>query len=139
MTPRRRTVIASVTLPPEMRFAQPDPLLFTNNSRFLWSHAARGVQLTLLRHKNCDFSTEPNLGKWRQGSALTVSSLTFVEARAVVDLGLQRLVRVSGGRAHLPGCLEHDVVPAHRGTLLTILSGCLKVNRTYSIYFIYIY
>ena len=109
-----------------MRFAQPDPLLFTNNSRVLWSHAARGVQLTLLRHKNCDFSTEPNLGKWRQGSALTVSSLTFVEARAVVDLGLQRLVRVSGGRAHLPGCLEHDVVPAHRGALLTIHSGCLR-------------
>ena len=65
--------------------------------------------------------------------AHSVSSLTFVEARAVVDLGLQRLVRVPGGRAHLPGCLEHDVVPAHRGALLTILSGCLKVNRTYSI------
>ena len=67
-----------------------------------------------------------------------MSSLTFVEARAVVDLGLQRLVRVPGGRAHLPGCLEHDVVPAHRGALLMILSvsGCLKVNRTNNVYFI---
>ena len=89
------------------------------------------VQLTLLRHKNCDFSTEPNLGKWRAARFRSVSSLTFVEARAVVDLGLERLVRVSGGRAHLPGCLEHDVVPAHRGALLTILSCCcLNVNLT---------
>ena len=72
--------------------------------------------------------------------AHSVSSLTFVEARAVVDLGLQRLVRVSGGRAHLPGCLEHDVVPAHRGALLTILSGCLKVNETaHTVSFIYLH
>ena len=56
-----------------------------------------------LRHKNCTFSTKPNLG--------INATLTFVEARAVVDLCLERLVSVPRGRAHLPSCLEHDVVP----------------------------
>ena len=56
--------------------------------------------------------------------------LTFVKPRAVVDLCLERLVCVPGGRAHLPGCLEHDVVPEHRGTLPMIRSCCLNVNLT---------